>query len=408
MRVAIAGAGIGGTTLAALLDRAGHEVVLLERATAFGEVGAGIQLSPNGVRILADLGLGDRLAAIGTMPERVVLRRWDDDAELLGRRQGTLPVERYGHPYYNVYRPDLVEVLAEAVDRVAVRFGAEVTGVRNLGPGAGRGAVVDLAGGSSVEADVVIGADGIHSAVRDAIFEPSPSRFSRSVAYRALVPRDRVPGLPVEVTNRMGPDRHLVSYFVGRNQRFLNLVCVVPEPTWDREGWNEPGDVGELRAQFAGWSPAVTDLLALVEEPVFRWSLHDRPPMQTWADGNIALLGDACHAMLPFMAQGACQAIEDAAVLARLLDGTTPAEVPAALATYEAIRQPRAAVFQRRSWRNATTFHLPDGPEQQARDAALARAAAAPDSAETPDPLAWIYGYDALTVPLEPPAPDEG
>lgn len=407
MRVVVVGAGIGGMTLAALLQRTGHEVVLVERASAFGEVGAGIQISPNGARILAEIGLAEPLAAIGTEPERVVLRRWQDDNVLLSRPQGDRPRRRYGHPYLNVYRPDQIEILTGALDGMDVRFGAQVIGARNLaGPAAGTepaGAGVDLVDGSTLEADVVIGADGIHSAVRDSVFGASPSRFSQSVAYRALIPRDRVPDEAIEVTNRLGPDRHLVSYLVGRGQRYLNLVCVVPEPIWDREGWNEPGDVDDLRAHFADWSPTVTGLLDRVAEPVFRWALYDRPPMTTWAEGRIALLGDACHAMLPFMAQGACQAIEDGAILARLLAGATPADVPAALQTYQQIRQPRAATFQRRSWANATTFHLRDGPEQQARDAALARAAQAPDDLDGPDPMGWIYGYDALTTPLEPP-----
>ena len=158
----------------------------------------------------------------------------------------------------------------------------------------------------------------------------------------------------------------------------------------------------DLRAEFADWSPQVTDLLDRVTGPVHRWALYDRTPMPSWAAGSIALLGDACHPMLPFMAQGACQAIEDGAILARLLDGTIPGRVPDALRTYEAIRQPRAAELQRRSWRNATTYHLPDGQDQQARDDALRRAAEAP--VDGPDPLAWLYGYGALGVELTPPS----
>ena len=405
MHVAIAGAGIGGMTLASLLDRMGHDVTLVEKADAFAEVGAGIQISPNGSRILAAIGLADDLARIGTMPERIVMRRWEDDAELLARPQGHLPIERYGHPYYNVYRPDLVDILAEAVAGVTTRFGAEVVGARNLGGGA----ALDLADGTVIEADVAVGADGIHSRVRDAVFGASPSRFAGLVAYRALVPRDLVADLSIEVTNRMGPGRHIVSYFVGEGQRHFNLVCVVPEAAWDVEGWNEPGSVEDLRAHFAGWSPAVHRILDLVDEPVYRWALHDRPPMERWVDGRVALLGDSCHAMLPFMAQGACQAIEDGAILSRLLTEAAPDvvvgrcdRVDVALERYRRIRRPRAAEIQTRSWKNATTFHLPDGPEQRRRDRILA----AGNVDDGSDPLQWLHGYDALTIDLEPTSAD--
>jgi len=218
VRIAIAGAGIGGMTLAALLDQRGHDVVVVEQAATFGEVGAGIQISPNGARVLSRLGLADDLARIGTVPERIVHRRWADDAILLATRQGARPTERYGFAYYNVYRPDLVAVLAAALGGVDVRFGSEVIGARNEDGSA----ALDLADGTVIEADIVIGADGIHSAVREAAFGVDEPTFSRSIAYRALVPRADVPEQAVEVTNRVGPDRHLVSYFVGENQRFFN------------------------------------------------------------------------------------------------------------------------------------------------------------------------------------------
>jgi salicylate hydroxylase len=384
VRVAIAGAGIGGLTLAASLARSGHEVELLEQASAFGEVGAGIQISPNAVRVLAALGLGNALAAVGTRPERAVVRRWADDRELGATALGGVILERHRYPYYNVFRPDLIEVLATALDGVTVRFGADVVALRGAG--------VELAGGDVVEADVVVGADGIHSAVRAALLGPTAARFSGLTAYRALVPGAAVADLAVEVTNRMGPGRHLVSYFVGRDRRYYNLVCVVPEATWAIESWTEPGSLDDLRAHFAGWSAGVGRLLDHVVAPVYRWALHDRRPLAAWSQGAVTLLGDACHPMLPFMAQGACQAIEDAAVLTRCLDDGGD-DVPAALLRYEALRLPRTARLQRLSWRNATTYHLPDGDEQRARDARLA-------DGDTGGASDWLYGYDALTVDL--------
>lgn len=392
MRIAIAGAGIGGLTLAALLHKQGHEVELVEKAREFGDVGAGIQISPNGSRVLAHLGLREALDRVGTIPEQIVLRRWEDDALLLARPMGAGPAERYGHGYYNVYRPDLIDLLASACGGVATRFDAEFVGARTIDDGA----AIELADGATVEADVVIGADGIHSAVRSSIFGDSQSRFSGSVAYRALVPSESVPDVAIEVTNRMGPGSHVVSYFVGEGQRFFNLVCVVPDPEFDTEGWMEPGSLAELRSHFASWSPQLNQILGHVVEPVYRWALHDRPPIEAWSMGHVTLLGDACHPMLPFMAQGACQAIEDAAILSRLLDGAAPADVPRALHRYEQIRQPRAAELQHRSWRNADLYHMRDGPEQNVRDDRLR--AVAGDVGESA--FDWLYGYDALSQPL--------
>lgn len=393
MRVAIAGAGIGGMTLAALLDRSGHDVVLVEQSAGFAEVGAGIQISPNGTRVLGSIGLADDLARIGTTPKRIVLRRWEDDSELLVQPLGDRPVERYGHPYYNVYRPDLVDALTGALAGVEIRFGVAVAGASTIDAGA----ALDLTDGTRIAADVVVGADGIHSSVRRSLFGDRPSRFSRSVAYRALVPRVAVPDQPIEVTNRMGPDRHLVSYLVGEGQRYLNLVCVFPEATWEAEGWNELGSTDELRRQFVGWSSALQAILGHVTDPVYRWALHDRTPLERWTSGRVTLLGDACHPMLPFMAQGACQAIEDAAILARLLTASGPGEVDHAIERYETIRRPRAAELQHRSFRNATTYHLADGAEQRTRDELLASVSHADGEAA----FDWLYGYDPLTAPLD-------
>ena len=383
MRVAIAGGGIGGLSAALALARRGVTVDVFERAKGLAEVGAGIQISPNGAYALEALGLGSALETIAVRPARIAMRRWKDDSLIHEVPLGETVRGRYGCIYANVLRSDLVRILSDALSRhpgVGIHYGLSAVSVVMEDDGA----TLQLDNGSALRADVVIGADGIRSMVQSAIHGRIPSRFSGAVAYRALVPRERVSHLPVEVTNRMGPDAHVVTYFVGEDARWLNLVCVVPEPNWDVESWTEPGSVEELRAAFTDWSPELRRLLDLVEAPVFRWALHDREPLSEWGSGAVTLLGDACHPMLPFMAQGACQAIEDAAVLAACLDD----DVETSLRRYEAARRPRATKVQSLSWRNRETYHLADGPLQERRDTAYA---------ELGDDLTsfdWLYGHD--------------
>lgn len=383
MRIVIVGAGIGGLAAAALLSREGHQVTVVETARELGEVGAGIQMSPNGVGVLDRLDLGDAAREIGCTPDRIVIRRWQDDDELMTMPMGSLAEQRWGRPYYSMYRPDVIEILASRCNHVDLRLGSRVIAIDHDDPS------ITLQSGETLDADIIVGADGIHSIVRTSAFGPQPTRFSGFVAYRALVPRDDVNDLPVEVTNRVGPDGHIVSYFVGRERRFLNLVCIYEDASWDVESWNEPGDPETLRARFADWSPSVRRVLDRVREPVFRWALHDREPLPRWSRSKTTLLGDACHPMVPFMAQGACQALEDAAALTDALSQHT--DVTAALDEYEQHRRPRTADIQGRSFANATTYHLPDGEQQAQRDAVYAAA-----SRRGADGLAafdWLYGH---------------
>ena len=402
MKVAIAGAGISGLTLAALLRRTGHEVELAEKAEVFGETGAGVQIGPNGTRVLEAAGLAEALRRIGTMPQCLVNRRWQDGRALLVRPMGAAALQRYGHPFCGFYRPDLIDVLAAAAGDVRVRFGSPAVAAHNTKSGA----VLELADGDAIEADVVVGADGIHSAVRDSLFGRTPSRFSEVVAYRALVPRERVPHLPDEAANWLGPGAHLLTYFVGERQRYLNVACFLRDASWDRQGWNELGSLARLREYFADWSPALNATLDCIEAPVYRWALHDRLPLPQWGTGRVTLVGDAAHAMVPFLGQGACQGLESAAVLCRLLSGVAAEDAPAALCRYARTRLPRVTAVQQRSWDNAAVFHLPDGPEQQRRDADLARIAAN-GALQASD---WLFGYDAVgagAVPSQPPNSEE-
>lgn len=391
MKIALVGGGIGGLTSALALSRSSHEITVFERSAGIREIGAGVQISPNASRLLYSLGLGEAYSEIAVHPHRVVFRRWEDDSVLRSTDLDESFVSQHHVPLANVARNELVEILGNAVSQqknVTLKFSAHVVAVE---PG-DSSSVVRLADGTSQTFDVVIGADGIHSVVRPCVGGLDKPRFSGSAAYRALVPRRFVEDLPLDVTNRMGPDRHVVSYFIGRDRSHLNLVCISPEDSWETESWTEQGTVEDLFARFEGWSPELLSLFAKVEEPVFRWALYDREPLEQWGIGTTTLLGDACHPMLPFMAQGSCQAIEDAVVLARCLADVDVKNAARALRRYENARQGRTAQVQTSSVMNRNLFHLNDGQEQKDRDMFFS---ISPPGMSVLD---WVYEYDALTV----------
>ncbi|MEM7018852.1 MAG: FAD-dependent monooxygenase [Pseudomonadota bacterium] len=343
MKIAIAGGGIGGLTLAGLLDKRRHEVVVVEQAAAFGEVGAGVLISANGVRVLSQLGLDQPMKRCGTLSDRMLIRRWQNDAELMEVPMGAEPEKRWGFPNYTFYRPDIIDMLSQCLTGAELRLDARVAAVEHSSDGAS----LQLESGGSIEADIVIGADGTHSQVRESVYGAHPSRYSGYVGYRVLIPSERLEGLSVDTNNRIGPDGHVVSYFIGENQAFFNVVFITLESEWAEESWTALGSLSALRDAFEGWSEPLQLILSQVEDPVYRWALHDREPLSTWQLGRVTLLGDAAHPVLPFMAQGASQAIEDAAVLSRCLNRIN--EPLAAIARYEAIRKPRTDRIQHRS-----------------------------------------------------------
>ena len=391
MKIAIVGGGIGGLTAALALSQNAHDITVFERSAGIREIGAGVQISPNAGRLLHSLGLGAAYSEISVNPHRVVLRRWEDDSIIRATDLDESFLSQHQVPLANVARNELVEILGNAVAaraNVTLKFSTHVVKVE---PGDASSEVI-FADDSSRSFDIVIGADGIHSVVRPCVGGIDKPRFSGSAAYRALVPRSAVEDLPIDVTNRMGPDRHVVSYFIGRNRSHLNLVCISPEDSWETESWTEQGTMEDLYSRFEGWSPEFLSLLGRVEEPIFRWALYDREPLEQWGIGTTTLLGDACHPMLPFMAQGSCQAIEDAIVLARCLSDVNTSDTARALRRYEDARQGRTAQVQTSSLMNRDLFHMVDGQEQKDRDLIFS---ISPPGMSILD---WVYEYDALTV----------
>ncbi|TMJ26290.1 MAG: FAD-binding protein [Alphaproteobacteria bacterium] len=388
MRIAVIGGGIGGLSAALHLLRAGFDVHVYEQAPAITEIGAGIQISPNASRLLIRLGLKTALDAAGVLPQAVHQRRWDDGRTLQHAPVGRLVEETFGAPYYHFHRADLANLLAAALPPERVHVGHKLVGLEQKGDHA----VARFENGASDGADLLVGADGIHSRVRHVLFGPEKPRFTGCVAWRGLVPAERIRHLDIERAshNWMGPDGHVVHYWVSAG-RFMNVVCVTEHGTWTSDSWTDKGKVADTLARYAGWHPIVRGLIEAFPE-TYIWALHDRLPLPHWTAGRATLLGDACHPMLPFMAQGAAQSIEDGAALASLLK-SLPDDIPEALRRYEEIRKPRATRLQEASANNRTRFHLPDGPAQQARDQAMA---ASGDRSIAN--IGWLYLHDAADV----------
>jgi salicylate hydroxylase len=387
MRVLIAGGGIGGLAAALALARDGAGVEVLERAEAFGEVGAGLQLAPNATRILHGWGLEAALARIAFAPQAVEVRD-HVDARLLHRTQlGAAAVARWGAPYLQVHRADLHAVLLQAARDagVTVQLAAEASGVRC------KGDQVRLeVGGAAREADLLVAADGLHSGVRSALFGATPARFIGETAWRGLVATDRLPPglIAPAATVWTGRGRHFVHYYV-RGGELVSFVGFTPERAWREESWRAPARPGEIAAAFAGWPAPVVGLIAAMEaegSPGWRWAVHDRAPLARWRVGRVVLLGDAAHPMPPFLAQGAGMAVEDAESLARHLRSGDAVET--ALAAYAGERKARTAKV--RSWarRNGRVFHLP----RLLRRAAFRAAELGPWG-----DLDWLYGSKPST-----------
>jgi 2-polyprenyl-6-methoxyphenol hydroxylase-like FAD-dependent oxidoreductase len=383
--IAVIGGGIGGLAAALQLLREGFDVHVYEQVPVKREVGAGLVLTPNATRLLYHLGLAERLLALAVAPVAWRQRRWQDGKTLMFtpvRASGGAPT------FFTVHRADLLSMIAEALPAERVHAGGQLTGL------ADRGDTVELefANGERAQADVVIGADGIHSTVRGILLGPEKPRYTGCVAYRGLVQTERLSALdlPIESQLWLGPGAHFVHYPVHAG-KLLNFACLVDREAWTKESWTEPGDPADVRAFFAGWHPQVRAILSALDE-TFVWGLFDRAPLPRWSVNRVTLLGDACHPMLPFMAQGAAQAIEDAATLAAVLARSD--DIVEGLRRYEALRLPRTAAIQSTAAGNKIRNHLPDGPEQQARDASMAAGTASWVIGAS----LWVYQHDAFAA----------
>ena len=372
LRIGICGGGVGGLAAAIAFDKAGHDPVVFEQASQFTRIGSDVNLTPNAVHAVDRLGVGDVLRETAARPTFRISRTWDTGEETSRLPMSSAAEEKYGAPQLTIHRADLLKALEDKVPAERLHLGKKVKDVVNEDART----AISFEDGTTEDVDVIVGADGIHSAVRTALFGKDDPKFTGIVSYRATFPRERAGDIPNldAFTKWWGPnpETQLVVFPLTRGEEIF-VFATTPQEGWTEEGWTLPGDVEELRDMYSDFHPEARALLDACSE-VTKSALHVREPMERWSAGRATLLGDAAHPMVPFMAQGACMAIEDAVVLARALDGADLDTVPAALRCYENARMERTASIQRNSLANEWM------KEQGNAD--------------------WVYGYRAWEVEL--------
>jgi len=390
-RVAVIGGGIGGLTAAQALLQKGFEVTVHEAAPELKEIGAGVALGPNAMKALRHLGLEQKVRDVAFEGEYQTLRNWKGD--IISRTPRDLS-NRYGASGCSVHRADLLDVLGAALPQEMLNLAQRCTGVENHGDTA----VAKFTDGSEVEADVIIGADGIHSKVKDSLFGPDKPRFTGKICYRCLVPTDSIPGGLYEGVGAtwLGPHGTIVVYKVRRGD-LVNVVCHYDDDSWREESWIREVPKQEVLNVYKDWHESLLRLFS-ASDVHYKWALHDREPLDHWTVGRVTLLGDACHPMLPYLGQGACQAMEDGVVLARALDAM-PDNLNAALKLYERARLPRANRVVLAARARGVDNHLVSPIAAFKRDTLIAikkRIGKDPSGRSS----AWIPDYDASTVAL--------
>ena len=391
MKVLVVGGGIGGITCMLALRQRGVDAQLFEQAAAFGQVGAGIQISSNAARILLKLGLGPALKKVATYPEARDYRGWDTGERLYYTQLGQKAEAHFGSPYYAAHRAELLEVLLSKVDEYGVRLGSRVECVDQDN----EGVTLTLADGTTAQGDILVGADGIHSTVRAQLLGKESPRYTGNVAWRGLVPAERVAQLNLGsvVGVWMGPNRSIVQYYVSAGRTF-NWIGISRSPQPARESWLAEGKIEDALAEYDGWHSTIRTIIAATPK-VLRQALYDREPLLDWQVGRIVLLGDAAHPMLPFYAQGGAQSIEDAYVLAGCIAEGQDRPL-AALARFVKMRLPRTAWMQGLARREEELYQSNDAATIKARNERM-RVSRTPETATFPPEQEQLYGYDADT-----------
>ena len=391
MKVLVVGGGIGGITCMLALRQRGVNAQLFEQAAAFGQVGAGIQVSSNAARILLKLGLGPALKKVATYPEARDYRGWDTGERLYYTQLGQKAEAHFGSPYYAAHRAELLDVLLSELDEYGVRLGSRVEYVYQDD----RGVSLTLADGTTAQGDILVGADGIHSTVRAQLLGKESPRYTGNVAWRGLVPAERVAQLNLGsvVGVWMGPNRSIVQYYVSAGRTF-NWIGISRSPQPARESWLAEGKIEDALSEYVGWHSTIRTIIAATPK-VLRQALYDREPLPDWQVGRIVLLGDAAHPMLPFYAQGGAQSIEDAYVLAGCIAEGQDRPL-AALARFVKMRLPRTAWMQGLARREEELYQSNDAATIKARNERM-RVSRTPETATFPPEQEQLYGYDADT-----------
>lgn len=392
LKVIIAGGGIGGAAAALALLRKGFDVEVYEQAAELGEVGAGVQISPNGSRALDYLGVFKKLQKVSCAPERKEFRLWNSGDSWPMFDLGEIAINKYGYPYLTVYRPDLLETLVNAAREIkpdVFHLGKTVTDIEQDE----KSATLILQDGSSATGDILIGADGIKSTIRRQLWGPDAPKFSGMMAWRAVIPMHNLPShMQVMVGSTwIGPGQHLVNYPL-RNGTLMNFVGTVERPDWKVESWTIEGTTEECLNDYSGWHEDVQSLIKSAPK-LLKWAFGERVPMKKWSKNRISLMGDACHPTLPFLAQGAVMAIEDAVVLSRCLEKYRD-DPKIALLTYERSRTDRTSKTVTEARKNTDRFHSAELVNKERAEKYLQK-----EMGEAPirDRYNWLYQYDSTS-----------